>query len=53
MKREVYLTLEMETEDELTEKDIEKDLMAEISCASYDYKLKSIRIMKLRKKEKK
>lgn len=53
MKREIYLTLEMETDDELTEKDIEKDLMAEISCASYYYELKSIRVMKLRKKEKK
>lgn len=53
MKREIYLDLEMETEDELTEKDIENDLMAEISCASYDYKLKFIRIMKVREKGKK
>lgn len=43
----------METDDELSEEEIKNDLMAEISCASYYYELKSIRIMKLRKKEKK
>ena len=45
MKKLIKLILEVDTEDDVSVSSIERDLMQEINCASYSYKLKKCEVI--------